>query len=176
MLNTMIDIETYGLSPDAPIASIGAVTFEFKDNFSIIDTFYRNVDQDSNILINRKYDQSVVDWWNSQSLEVKNTLYDNQVPVKQILIELFDWLPKSLIWCQGLDFDIPIIKSSAEASGLSIPWKYNNVRCGRTLLRLTGIRVKNATMKHNALIDAIEQAEALNKSFLLLKEKGLIIC
>ena len=176
MLNTMIDIETYGLSTDAPIASIGAVTFEFKDNFSIIDTFYRNVDQDSNILINRKYDQSVMDWWESQSLEVKDTLNDNQIPVKQALIELFDWLPESLIWCQGLDFDIPIIKSSAKACELKLPWKYNNVRCGRTILRLTEIRVKELSMKHNALIDAIEQAEALNNSFLLLKEKGLKIC
>jgi len=68
-----------------------------------------------------------------------------------------------IAWANGTDFDISIIKDALKQCGFGTPWRYNNVRDYRTLAKLFP-QIQRPTFvgeKHNALADAINQAEHL---------------
>lgn len=170
----MIDIETFGLGPDAAIASIGACTFYVAESLKVVDKFYFNIDQASNKKINRVYTKSTLDWWSDQSEEVKNSLMSDQVNIKDAIDSLFNFVNRDdILWAHGISFDIPIIESTYRALGYDrASWHYRNLRCSRTLTSIFGISSHaDSNMKHNALADAISQAEQLNA--LLFEIKGL---
>lgn len=164
-MNVMIDIETYGTDPYSAIASIGAVSFEVSKEFKPLSKFYVNIDQKSNKEINRVYNKDTIDWWKRQDPEVVKKLLPNQKQIKDALTDFFSWFPrKSLVWSQGSDFDIPIIKSSANVLGMILPWEYYDVRCARTFTKIFNVNVKDFRSKghHDAMTDALEQAEVVN--------------
>lgn len=157
----MLDIETLGTSDTSIILSIGAVSF----NLSGIspDTFYLTIDPEYQT---RSVDISTLKWWFKQiqdSATVQGPPLDGVSTLDFALTTLFDKIKKSedtpIIWANGTDFDLAIIKNAAEQYGIELPWKYFNVRDYRTLRKLfPAIKQPVNTNPHNALEDAKTQA------------------
>mgnify|MGYP003413452810 CR=1 FL=1 len=163
---TVIDLETYGKGPYAAIASIGIVDFFVSDEFVIEDQYYANVHQDMNKKLNREYDDDTIDWWLQQDPTIRKALLVDQKPLDVVMREVIAFIDKkALIWCQGTDFDISILKTTFKQLELEIPWKYSNVRDSRTFTEELGYsmkRFRDPSSHHNALDDAICQAKVVN--------------
>lgn len=159
--HTMIDIETMGTEESAIITSIGACTFSFKEN-KIISKFYDRVEWKHGQQ-GRAPDLSTLHWWLQQSPEAQKECIANGKPLRKVLEEFKDWLPKKpMVWGNGPCFDISILEHAFKTLDMGVPWKYHAVRCHRTIKMLaTGIApdpVREGT-HHNALDDSIYQAE-----------------
>ncbi len=166
----VLDLETYSSKPNAAIASIGAVKFQVSEKFEILDTFYVNIEQASNKEINRMYEKGVLDWWKNQNIEVKKSLLTDQKHIEESIITFKNWCESDAIYySQGSAFDFPILQSSMDALNITYPWKYWNVRCCRTIFLETGFKVNRDKNHHNALSDAIAQAELLNNILFALQ-------
>ncbi|WP_248464166.1 3'-5' exonuclease [Pectobacterium versatile] len=171
MNNVMIDIETMGTNPKAPIASIGAVFFNPKTG-ELGEQFYCRVDFENDMLNGAVPDGSTIKWWLRQSSEARAELIrDDATPIWGAVSELSDWLtdntesPKTLkVWANSPSFDCIILKSAFERTDTDIPWNYWNERDVRTMkevaFRLWGCTpaIELVGAIHNALHDAINQA------------------
>ncbi len=70
------------------------------------------------------------------------------------------------IWGNGADFDNVILTSAYKRNDLELPWRYTNNRCYRTLKSLyPEIKLERSGTHHNALDDAISQANHLMSIF-----------
>lgn len=159
MHNVMLDLETWSTRSNAAIRSIGACVF---DQDGILSKFYANVET----FVGLDIDQNTVDWWRAQSQEAQDALEVDKKPLIIALGDFINWLPEPanqcLIWGNGSDFDNVILASSFDALRLQLPWKFYNNRCYRTVKNLFSIaRKPQPTVKHNALDDAVAQAEHL---------------
>lgn len=164
-LHTMLDIETFSSSPDAAIAQISAIDFYVGEEFEIQSQFTANINQASNQAIDRHYSNQTLDWWAERPIEVQKLLMTNQRSVNDVMQEFIEWLsPKSLIWCQGMSFDLPIIKSTLAALDIEIPWNYWNERDSRTLFKSLDVDMQahRSADCHNSLVDVVDQARVLN--------------
>lgn len=162
----MIDHETLGTSPDSAIISIGAVRFNLDSN-EIDDTaFYASISVDSNLAAGRKIDESTLLWWMKQSPEAQKVFHEPKMSLEAALTEFLDWFGPTdkdvRVWSNGADFDIPQLVNAMMYFGWEQPWKFYNNRCFRTFKSLPmAKRAKKplAVVKHNALSDAIAQAQ-----------------
>lgn len=169
--HVMIDIETLGTSPGSVILSIGACTFNAA---GIGATFYQVIDMDSCIKRGLTINPSTVQWWMRQSDDARFAVFGNpdRRPIEAVLSDLNDWLDAvdaDRVWCHGATFDVPLIDAAAKACGGAMNWKFYNIRCTRTLFELAGVEVKrNVGTHHNALDDAINQANAAIEALTVL--------
>lgn len=163
MKNIMIDIETLGTSSNSVILSIGAVEF---DNENLGAEFEIFIDPESCTDHGLVIDASTVMWWMVQSDEARGELLKRKgVTLDEAILQLhqaFDWKGKQ-VWCNGADFDFPIIASACKAVGILEPWQYWSKMDYRTLKNLLpkktyGELKVDATVKHSALADAKAQA------------------
>ena len=163
MQNIMIDIETLGTSSNSVILSIGAVEF---DNENLGAEFEIFIDPESCTDHGLVIDASTVMWWMVQSDEARGELLKRKgVTLDEAILQLhqaFDWKGKQ-VWCNGADFDFPIIAFACKAVGILEPWQYWSKMDYRTLKNLLpkktyGELKVDATVKHSALADAKAQA------------------
>lgn len=166
-LISMIDLETFSTNTNAAIASIGAIDFYVGDELKIESEFYVNIEQKSNKEIGRHYSKETIQLWKEQKVEVQRSLLKDQIPIKDAILKFNEWVGNnSIIYCHGLNFDIPIMKSTMEALDIEVPWKYYNVRCSRTLISDFGLDMRDFrddSTHHNALEDCKAQAKAVNQ-------------
>jgi exodeoxyribonuclease VIII len=174
----MVDLETLDTGPDAHILSIGAVAMHNHDQ-----TFYSipgTGDQ------GRAVDDGTIDWWLEQPEAARNeVLIDTGITLEQSLkdfIEFFKDVGATRVWSHGVDFDVVILIHAFKQHGLRPPWFFTNVEHTRTLIS-TAQRLKNKTFEpdrgivegntfgfkatntgthHNALDDALFQAQWMN--------------
>lgn len=161
----IVDIETWSTAPTASIASIGACRLNFETG-DIYDDFYINVSKKSCDDIGLNVQQETVDWWKKQDRAVLKALMTDTVPISTALDKFFEWHKENEeLWCHGLNFDAPIIQNAAMQVGYeSMPWKYYNLRCSRTLLATFGVdpmAYREKGVHHNALGDARAQAKMI---------------
>ncbi|MBY0237899.1 MAG: 3'-5' exoribonuclease [Burkholderiaceae bacterium] len=183
MPDVMIDLETMGTRPDAPIIAIGAVAFDI-DKGVLGERFYTTVDLASSVSQGARIDPGTVMWWLKQGDEARAALQDgSQAPVNIALQNLTLWLrtncaPTNKLrpWGNGANFDPVILEEHYRKADLDVPWKFWNIRCCRTLaaLRPDIKRQNNGTM-HNALDDAIAQAEQIIAIFqsMIARERAI---
>lgn len=166
MNNVMIDIETLGTAANSVILSIGAVSFD-ADGL-LADEFYSNINIDSCLDKGLAVEGRTILWWMGQSDEARAALGLNERSLTGALVGLdsaFDWRD-TLIWCNGLSFDLPILDTAYRACGMQAPWQYYNGRDYRTIKGeldrdvFKSLEVK-PTVGHNALADAKAQALTL---------------
>jgi len=159
--DVMIDLETMGTKPDAPIVSIGAVLFDPRRGKTCSKTFYEELDwenQDRIISLDTKR------WWAKQSTAARECLFGME-ELPDVLGKFSEWLPGDVkVWGNGPTFDISILENAYHQSDLKIPWKHWNVRDCRTIKDLYesargGFDGKVSGTAHNALDDARHQAE-----------------
>lgn len=167
-VNIMIDIETLGTNVNtAPILSIGACAFCSE---GIIErTFYSMVDLNFQMLYNSdlKIDVGTLQWWAAQSTPMP---VHGTEPIESSLERLKDWIYSfnvtPVIWSKGPQFDIAILTRAFMYSGQISPWQYSSVRDYRTVAKLFPfIQPRIATVSHDALADAIQQALHLTDIF-----------
>lgn len=174
MTNIMVDIETLSTSMDAQILTLGAVAFDFWGN--IKDEFYVRVDGKSCEDIGLRKDENCVKWWQGQNDEARAEAFSgqNRVHIKDALSQFNKFWMKNRgekFWCNGANFDEPILSTVYEKLKLEKPWKFWNVRCLRTYLSIVGLSMnKYGFTAHNALVDCKNQIEAYKEATQVLSK------
>lgn len=158
--NVMVDIETLGLGVKSVIIAIGACRF---NDTEIVDKFYRVIQPDSqphNLIC----PQTVKWWMKTDSALLAEMINDGSaVTLKQGLISLYSWMmgvshTEINLWANSPHFDCVMLERNAQHYELPFP-NFRSWRDIRTILKVFGF--KRDLNNHNALDDAVNQAEAL---------------
>lgn len=163
-MHIMIDLETMGTRPNAPIVSIGAVAF---DAGGVHRAFYANVDLGSAVNSGAEIAPSTVEWWLGQSDEARAALLakDDEYSLVGALTEFSKWAHLdriSGVWGNGASFDNVILSESYNRAAVPCPWPFWQDRCYRTVKNMyPGVEMVRSGTHHNALDDARTQAEHL---------------
>ncbi|HCL7493259.1 TPA: 3'-5' exoribonuclease [Escherichia coli] len=167
-IHLMIDLETMGKNPDAPIISIGAIFFDPQTG-DMGPEFSKTIDLDS---AGGVIDRDVIKWWLKQSREAQSAIMTDEIPLDDALLQLREFIDENSgeffvqVWGNGANFDNVILRRSYERQGIPCPWRYCNDRDVRTIVELgkaidfdarTAIPFEGE--RHNALDDARYQAK-----------------
>lgn len=167
-MEVMVDLETLDTHHTAVILSIGAVAFDAEGVYHD-DAFYRAVSIDSNLGYGRTISESTLVWWMRQSDGARSAAFlkSGAVSLLTALTDFDLWFDKKAnIWGNGANFDISLLADAYAQLEMAHPWKYNNVRCHRTLKNLPGMTKylsQAGEPAHHALSDAVRQAEEASK-------------
>lgn len=164
MKHVMLDLETLGTVADAAIMSIGAVRFDLESNKIDDGGFYASVSIDSNLEHKRRVQEDTLIWWMKQGEAAQGVFHECKQTLRPALTDLAEWFVDDdcYVWSNGADFDLPMISHAFVSVGVPTPWKFNNSRCFRTYKNLPGaknVKVPFTGTKHNALFDAVHQAQ-----------------
>ncbi|EEY6532821.1 3'-5' exoribonuclease [Escherichia coli] len=164
----MIDLETMGKNPDAPIASIGAVFFDPQTGEQGPE-FSKTIDMGT---CGGTVDISTIEWWLQRSGEARAAILADRIPLDDALLQLREFIDENSgeffvqVWGNGANFDNVILRRSYERQEIPCPWRYTNDRDVRTMVALGLVMdfdARNVTTfegeRHNALHDARYQAK-----------------
>ncbi|EER3792671.1 exonuclease [Escherichia coli] len=164
----MIDLETMGKNPDAPIISIGAIFFDPQTG-DMGPEFSKTVDLET---AGGVIDRDTIKWWLKQSREAQSAIMTDEIPLDDALLQLREFIDENSgeffvqVWGNGATFDNVILRRSYERQGIPCPWRYTNDRDVRTMVALGLVMDFNARTtipfegeRHNALHDARYQAK-----------------
>ncbi|EPM1685969.1 3'-5' exonuclease [Citrobacter freundii] len=170
----MIDMETMGNSPDAPIVSIGAVFFDPSTGNTGAE-FYRVVNLESSMSFGMKPDASTIQWWLKQSSEARSAiLVDEAMGLRESLELLADFIAENAangshtvqLWGNGCSFDNVILRRAYALTETPFAVPFRNDRDVRTMVELgksVGINPRYDIPfegdMHNALSDARHQVK-----------------
>lgn len=165
MNHLMVDLETMGKTPSAPIVAIGAVLFDPVAG-KLGDKFYATVSLEDAVRTGGVMDAGTVLWWLQQDDAARVELI--RADVGNLAVALTSlakfWAPFNdagplHVWGNGATFDNVILSTSYERLSLQKPWGYTRDRCFRTLRNLfPGLEPEFVGVQHNALHDAVHQA------------------
>ncbi|WP_407066169.1 3'-5' exoribonuclease domain-containing protein [Escherichia coli] len=164
----MIDLETMGKNPDAPIISIGAIFFDPQTG-DMGPEFSKTIDLET---AGGVIDRDTIKWWLKQSREAQSAIMTDEIPLDDALLQLREFIDENSgeffvqVWGNGANFDNTILRRSYERQGIPCPWRYHNDRDVRTIVELGKAINFDARMdipfegeRHNALDDARYQAK-----------------
>ena len=164
----MIDLETMGKNPDAPIISIGAIFFDPQTG-DMGPEFSKTIDLET---AGGVIDRDTIKWWLKQSREAQSAIMTDEIPLDDALLQLREFIDENSgeffvqVWGNGANFDNTILRRSYERQEIPCPWRYYNDRDVRTIVELgkaidfdarTAIPFEGE--RHNALDDARYQAK-----------------
>ncbi|HHQ1810088.1 TPA: 3'-5' exoribonuclease domain-containing protein [Escherichia coli] len=164
----MIDLETMGKNPDAPIISIGAIFFDPQTG-DMGPEFSKTIDLET---AGGVIDRDTIKWWLKQSREAQSAIMTDEIPLDDALLQLREFIDENSgeffvqVWGNGANFDNTILRRSYERQGIPCPWRDYNDRDVRTIVELgkaidfdarTAIPFEGE--RHNALDDARYQAK-----------------
>lgn len=172
MTEVMLDIETLGRTPGCVILSIGAVTFTRKTG-EIHSHFYRNIDSVDAVDRGFHTEADTVEWWGKQSPEAWASLQTDVKTVPEAIKAFREWFLRQKgkeVWCQGMNFDEPILNASFQKVGVPVPWRFYNVRDTRTAYDVLGFdpwsnEIKREGVYHNAIDDCKHQVKLLKMAY-----------
>lgn len=164
MKHVMVDLETLGTTADAVILSIGAVRFDLNSDAIDDAGFYASVSVESNLDYKRRISESTLMWWLQQSAEAQKVFFEPKDTLINALCNLSDWISTDdcFMWSNGADFDLPMLAHAYTQCVVDIPWKFYNSRCVRTyktLPQAANVKISRVGTHHNALHDAMYQAQ-----------------
>ncbi|EJN3623120.1 3'-5' exoribonuclease [Escherichia coli] len=164
----MIDLETMGKNPDAPINALAGKFFdpatgEMGPEFSktiALETAGGVIDRDT------------IKWWLKQSREAQSAILTDEIPLDDALLQFREFIDENSgeffvqVWGNGANFDNVILRRSYERQEIPCPWRYTNDRDVRTMVALGLVMDFDARTtipfegeRHNALNDARYQAK-----------------
>jgi hypothetical protein len=168
-MDIMLDLETLSTRPDATVLTFGACKFNPYRQEDIDKGIYFRINVDEQITLGRDVDDSTVEWWGKQAEDVREEALGDgdRITLEQFTKELNRFIVGAKnIWAQGPVFDIVILENLYRQLGLPCPWQFWQIRDSRTLLSTHGDpREKNKVGLHNALEDAVSQAQAVQHVF-----------
>lgn len=173
-MHVMIDLETFGNSPQAVIVQIAAVAFELRSGGKVLDTKAFNVYVDPQSCANSglTFDGDTMLWWLQQSEAARKAIVDGiekeGVPLHEALDALNKWPEQVLdtnwasiegVWANGAAFDAPILETAYRRYGERSPWKFRQVYDQRTAYLLLGGKpdIPDMGVGHDAKDDCIYQ-------------------
>lgn len=170
----MVDMETMGNGPDAPIVSIGAVFFDPSTGNTGAE-FYQVVSLESSMSFGMKPDASTIQWWLKQSSEARSAiLVDEAMGLRETLELLADFIAENAangshtvqMWGNGCSFDNVILRRAYALTDTPFAVPFWNDRDVRTIVELgksVGINPRHDIPfegdLHNALSDARHQVK-----------------
>lgn len=164
MNDVMLDLETFGNRPGSVIVSIGAVKMDLARGH-VGDGFYRVIDPADAQSFGLTIDAATVAWWLGQSDAARLAISapGGWVKLPCALGGFREFIGDDCrVWGNGADFDNALLAGAYHACGSPLPWRHWNNRCYRTLKSLfPAVKIERAGTHHNALDDAISQADHL---------------
>ncbi|EOL2605492.1 3'-5' exoribonuclease [Escherichia coli] len=164
----MIDLETMGKNPDAPINALAGKFFDPATG-EMGPEFSKTIDLET---AGGVIDRDTIKWWLKQSREAQSAIMTDEIPLDDALLQLREFIDENSgeffvqVWGNGANFDNTILRRSYERQGIPCPWRYYNDRDVRTIVELgkaidfdarTAIPFEGE--RHNALDDARYQAK-----------------
>ncbi len=161
-----IDLETLGTAPGCPVVSIGLVFFR-ADGGPLGSQRYWVVDLASQLAAGMLPNAHTLRWWMAQSDTTRSVFASEGTPPEQVLHEIAQvWPEDARVWGHGSVFDVSILEALYRCYGIAAPWHFSLARDTRTLFELAGVApVRDETTHHNALSDAVAQAEAVQQAW-----------
>jgi len=167
MKNVMIDIETLGTTPDTCILQVAAVSW---GDGGIDDGILFDLNVTEQVNLGRRVDPRTLGWWMDDKVkpEVRLNVLQRTEPLQlqdgmRRLNEYIGLSKELCVWANPPQFDISIIRSAMEQSGIVPSWQHWQERDLRTLRNVCkefGITYeKKNESHHSALSDARHQAD-----------------
>lgn len=179
----VLDFETLSTEHNAALLSIGAVIRDFNTGEQV-DTFYANIIPQTSIDAGLDVSESTKAWWAKQGSAAQNVLSVDQRPLLDVLTDFAAWIKRHGVEYaigNGPRADNQWLESACKALGMPSPVKYWGDLDMRTLtfigtyiLRLPHWHSTFKGVKHNALHDAINEAEFCNNVIQQLIKKESI--
>lgn len=178
MTDCMIDLETLDNRSSSAIVSIGACLFD-RTTGEIMDTFYERISWTAALASGGTVGASTLKWWFKQSDEARLELTKGGgIKISVAMNKLAGFIPyMSRVWGNGSSFDISILEHTMGRCSVKIPWAHWNVRDVRTVCDLATMKREDVPFegeKHNALDDAIHQAQYVSLMIQELTSGSLI--
>lgn len=160
----MIDVETLGILPSAPVFQIGVVLFD--DSMNVGHEWEWDVDITSQIVSGAIVEQGAVDFWKPRELKRSCVM-----TTRDALINLgnvfHDYAPKT-VWANGPAFDLILLRRMFQNVGLSVPWSHRAERDYRTVVKTALLldpdhnrNILPDGVAHTGLADALQQVATL---------------
>ncbi len=163
----MLDIETLGLRPGAPVLSIAAVAF-CPHTGGAQAALYDCIDPELAKAAADFVDPEVEAWWAEQDQEAAAEAFSGTRSPEEAVLELANFVsrfPNAKVWGNGATFDVSILEHwirSVEGEA-AIAWQFWNIRDVRTVKDLIpGLANRESfdretMIPHHALHDAMFQ-------------------
>lgn len=170
----MVDLETMGKKPGAPIVSVGAVFFDPASGMTGAE-YYQVINLESSMSFGARPDASTILWWLKQSSEARSAIVvDDTVGQVEALEQLLDFIAENAangsknvqLWGNGSSFDCSLLEAAFELADTPFPiphWNYRDVRTVVELGKAVGLNARYDIPfegdQHNALADARHQVK-----------------
>jgi hypothetical protein len=174
--DVMIDIETLGSNPRAPVIQIGACAFSLRAG-EVGPTWSELVRPNFEYT---KPDVDTIAWWMKQNEDARLHVakcVEAGIFETEALQALTQFIADNTIdvcaWAMPPEFDLVILRNLGDARGIKMPWHYAATRDLRTLEHLVGKTKADrmqATTPHDAGSDAAAQASTAIKYYRALSD------
>jgi len=170
-MNLMIDLETLDTKATSVIVSVGVCAF---DESAIHDKQYFVLECQEQLDRGRTVSFDTLEWWFRQDKAVTDAAFNQKkMDVDRFLDGLGYFCSKNgirKVYAQGTDFDIAMLSHIHNQYKKQIPWDFWLVRDTRTIYDMmkTEKHTREGT-HHNALDDAVYQAECVIQAFKEIK-------
>ena len=144
-IDITFDFETCSVAPDAAPMQLAAIVWnrDAKGEHPFTeDTFNVGIDLRTCITAGFSFDQDTIDWWSRQNEQAKRSVTDDECyAVNMAFMQFCEWIGQMklkygadtvCLWCQGQDFDFPILKTIAKKFSLKMPVHQHYFRDCRT--------------------------------------------
>lgn len=144
MTHVMVDLETMGNNPEAPIIAIGAVFFD-PGTGKTGEEFYQIISLESAMDFGAKPDAATIIWWMKQSAEARAAITGGDAISLMDAIDKFDefvhdnstnGIKSVQLWGNGSSFDNVILRRAYEQVGAELCIPFWNDRDVRTIVEL----------------------------------------
>lgn len=181
----MVDVESLGEKPDAPIVSIGAVFFNPASGQTGPE-FYKVISLESSMEWGGVPDASTILFWLRATPEARSEIVmDHAIPLDDALLQFKDFIAENAangkdtvqVWGNGATFDNVLLENSYARTGITCPWKFWNNRDVRTVVELgkavgcePRYEIPFDGEPHKAISDALHQVKYVSAIWQRLTE------
>ena len=178
--HVVVDIETLGTIPGAPIVQIAAVAFALGASEDEWELFEVKVDVRS-LIYKDGISFDTLAWWVAQPKGTIDEVFGEaeRLDIASALNSFHKWLGftnTKTLWGNGAAFDNELLKAALlQYCGIREPWNFRIDHCFRTVKNLYKKQVHEPHFigtKHNALDDARHQARWLSQILLYKLSAG----
>lgn len=174
----MIDVETLSTRVSTVVLSLGGIAFNMQDSIDdpkTTSTYYEEFAIQEQIDRGCKVDEGTIRWWMNMKTSTKEILMNDarrKCDVKNALLRFSAWVEMhdhevKRIWSHGEAFDLAIVPELYAQYGIKCRLDYRKFRDTKTLFdwgdkEEYAARLRpNGHTEHHALLDAINQARAV---------------
>jgi hypothetical protein len=144
-IDITFDFETCSTAPDAAPMQLAAIVWDrntTSESPFTEDTFDVGIDLRTCVVEGFSFDQDTVNFWSRQNTVAKQNVTETECYAVDTAFQQFcEWMEQMkrkynantvCLWCQGQDFDFPILKTIARKFGLKMPVHQHYFRDCRT--------------------------------------------